>query len=576
MTEGSERSDPRNSAGTPVAFTFLEMPMTLVLLRPRARALGAFGLLMSLLAASPLAALERAAPATVQQVEDAAGDERPKTAKAAQARRRTGRGRRTSSPRRRPAAAKALPALRPTTPRSASALANDLASLLYARTRSGTWGVLVVSLTRGDTLFSVNPDALMLPASTLKLYTAALAFDRFGPAHQFSTDVLRHGSLAADGTLNGNLILRGGGDPALSSRFVRGTSNSPMDVLASLVAGTGVKRVRGDLIADATAFEARRVPEGWLPRYLESGYAARVSALSLNENLATVVISPTRGGAIVSLEPASSSITLVNKVRVVGGSNAKVSVRRLADGSIQASGTIGVRSAPRYYQVVVDDPALFTAGAFRSALAARGITVDGTIRMAPTPVGAAPVTSLPSPPLTKLASVMNRESINHYAELLFRNAARESTPDGLGSAEAGNALLARFMSEKVGSTPGTVFAADGSGLSTLDRITPRSLVQLLGYAHKAPWGADFHASLPVAGESELLRHRMRYTPAQGNLHAKTGTTNDVIALGGYVTAHDGEVLAFSYIYNGRDRWNAREAIDASGATLAAFVRDRQE
>jgi D-alanyl-D-alanine carboxypeptidase/D-alanyl-D-alanine-endopeptidase (penicillin-binding protein 4) len=68
---------------------------------------------------------------------------------------------------------------------------------------------------------------------------------------------------------------------------------------------------------------------------------------------------------------------------------------------------------------------------------------------------------------------------------------------------------------------------------------------------------------------------MRYTPAQGNLHAKTGTTNDVIALGGYVTAHDGEVLAFSYIYNGRDRWNAREAIDASGATLAAFVRERQ-
>jgi D-alanyl-D-alanine carboxypeptidase/D-alanyl-D-alanine-endopeptidase (penicillin-binding protein 4) len=82
----------------------------------------------------------------------------------------------------------------------------------------------------------------------------------------------------------------------------------------------------------------------------------------------------------------------------------------------------------------------------------------------------------------------------------------------------------------------------------------------------------FHASLPVAGESELMRHRMLGTPAVGNLHAKTGTTNDVIALGGYVTADNGEVLAFAFIFNGRDRWNARATIDAMGATMAAFSR----
>jgi len=82
----------------------------------------------------------------------------------------------------------------------------------------------------------------------------------------------------------------------------------------------------------------------------------------------------------------------------------------------------------------------------------------------------------------------------------------------------------------------------------------------------------FHASLPVAGESELMRARMRGTPAAGNLHAKTGTTNEVIALGGYVTAENGEVLAFSFIFNGRDRWNARATIDAMGATMAGFSR----
>jgi D-alanyl-D-alanine carboxypeptidase/D-alanyl-D-alanine-endopeptidase (penicillin-binding protein 4) len=167
---------------------------------------------------------------------------------------------------------------------------------------------------------------------------------------------------------------------------------------------------------------------------------------------------------------------------------------------------------------------------------------------------------------------MNRESINHFAELLFRDVAHAASPDRVGSAAYGNAMLQKFLTDKVGAGAEDVYAADGSGLSTFDRVTPRSLVQLLAYSHRAPWAADFHASLPVAGESELLRHRMRYTPAHGNLHAKTGTTNDVIALAGYVTARNGEILAFSFLYNGRDRWNAKEAIDVSGATLASFAR----
>jgi len=115
--------------------------------------------------------------------------------------------------------------------------------------------------------------------------------------------------------------------------------------------------------------------------------------------------------------------------------------------------------------------------------------------------------------------------------------------------------------------------ADGSGLSQLDRVTPRSMVQLLGYVHQADWGPVFHASLPVDGESGTLRRRAKGTPARGNLHAKTGTTNTVAALGGYVTARNGEVLAFSLIYNGADRSNAKAAMDQIGATMAEFVRE---
>lgn len=247
-------------------------------------------------------------------------------------------------------------------------------------------------------------------------------------------------------------------------------------------------------------------------------------------------------------------------------------VHGTADDRILVSGTIGARSAPRRTQVVVGNPPRFTAGAFRAALAARGILVEGTVRVGRASPLAAGVATLPSPPLERLVAVMNRESINLYAEQLWRAAARGKDGAGEGSAVTANLALQRFLARHVGATPGTVRATDGSGLSVLDRVTPRALVQLLGHAHGAPWGSAFHASLPVAGESELLRRRMRATPAQGNLHAKTGTTNSVVGLSGYVTAESGEVLAFALLYNGTDRSRAREAIDAIGSTMAAFSR----
>jgi D-alanyl-D-alanine carboxypeptidase/D-alanyl-D-alanine-endopeptidase (penicillin-binding protein 4) len=123
----------------------------------------------------------------------------------------------------------------------------------------------------------------------------------------------------------------------------------------------------------------------------------------------------------------------------------------------------------------------------------------------------------------------------------------------------GNALLRDFMELRVGASPKDVFAADGSGLSTLDRVTARSMVQLLAYAHNAPWSRQFHESLPVAGREETLRLRMRQSPAQGNLHAKTGTTNEWSPERLRVGAHR-RVLAFAFLYNGKDRWNARPTI----------------
>src|SRR5206468_2682350 len=217
------------------------------------------------------------------------------------------------------------------------------------------------------------------------------------------------------------------------------------------------------------------------------------------------------------------------------------------------------------------EPPAFAAGALVESLRKAGVEVGGQIRSGATPAGATKIAEVRSLPLANIVSYMNRESINHFAELLFRDASRE--PGKPGSAATGLQALRALLVSKASARGEDVRVHDGSGLSEADSITARTMVDLLSYAHRAPWGPVFHASMPVAGESELLQRRMRSTPAQGNLHAKTGTTNTVASLAGYVTALNGEVLAFAFIYNGRDRWNAKATMDRMGPTLANFYRE---
>jgi serine-type D-Ala-D-Ala carboxypeptidase/endopeptidase (penicillin-binding protein 4) len=462
------------------------------------------------------------------------------------------------------------PASRPwASPNGVGQLGDAVSSALGGRTRSGEWGAIIVSLTRGDTLFSKNPDGMMQPASTMKMYTSALALERFGPDFTFRTSVLKDGTVGPDGTLNGNLYLRGVGDPSLTPRFWH--DEEPMDVLARQIAAAGIKRVRGAVIGDATAFDDKLVPEGWKTSYLGAAYAARVSALSLNENLIWVSVKPEGKGAVVTLEPATTSIPVESAVRVVGGSGGRISANRRSDGSISVRGTIGAKSGPLKYSLVADNPPLFAAGALQAALQKAGVIVDGPARLGPTPHGATEVAALSSPPLAQIIGEMDRESINIFAELLFRAAGRP--PNAQGTVETAEANLRDFMTRKVGTSANFIEASDGSGLSLLDRVTPRSMVHLLSYAHRSDWSSAFHAALPVEGESGTLKRRSRGSPARGNLHAKTGTTNTVAALGGYVTAKNGEILAFSLIYNGADRGNAKAAMDQVGNAMAEFVRE---
>ncbi len=475
--------------------------------------------------------------------------------------------------------------------RAEGPLADAIAPLFQGRTwRHATWGALVVSLTRGDTLLSYRADRRFVPASNAKLFTTAAALHYLGPDFRFVTVLFADGTVR-DGTLYGDLVLYGTGDPTF------GLDTAALAPFADSVVRAGITRVTGDLVGDASFLGAELAGPGWSPDNLEQDFGAPPSALGAAENRIAIVVEPgeSQGDpATVSVDPPNDYLTVRSTV-VTGRPRARtrIEVRHGARGRlVTLSGVISPRRLDWSTYAVVREPAIFAAGLLRSLLTARGVTVAGTTRStteeAPgsgrarrllawarggangdgePPSGAVAVRRSRS--LGDLVSMINHRSHNLSAELVFRSIGR--SVGGAGTFANGARAVARFLRDEVGIAPTGFTVTDGSGLSLLDEASPRSLVQLLAYERHAPEGDVFWRSLPVAGDG--LAGRMEDTPAEGRLRAKTGTLKNASALAGYVSAANGEELAFSIMVN--DAWRitrAREVQDRIGAKLAEFTR----
>lgn len=375
-------------------------------------------------------------------------------------------------------------------------------------------GVLVVSLDRGDTLFSWNADARLTPASNLKLFSTAAALHYLGPEFRWSTYLLASGDVSG-GVLAGDLVLFGTGDPTLGSERFTGTSRA-LDALADSLRARGIREVAGSVVADGSFFDPRLRGEGWTSDDLRQWYGAPVASLVTDENLA--------GGRPVA-DPVG-----------VAGERLHSALRRAG---------ISVRGGVR----TVRDPSASLA-AFHARRAGGGARVLATYR---------------SPPLREVVRVTNHVSHNLFADEALRTVGRVA--GGQGSFEAGERAVAGMLRD---ADPPRML--DGSGLSRLDRVSARTIVALLASMARLPEGAAFRESLPVAGSQTGLR-RMYGGGAAGNLRAKTGTLATVSALSGYVTAANGERLAFSIITNGVPRTGAaKEAENRIGEILASFRR----
>ena len=464
-------------------------------------------------------------------------------------------------------------------PAPAQPLAGRIDGIIQAaRFDAAAWGIQVVSLDSGRTLYEHNGGKLFTPASNVKLFTAALAWQHPGPDFRIRTSLYGERAPDAGGVLHGDLILFGRGDPTI---LAPGTGwPDPLEALADQAWAAGLRAVDGDLLGDDSYFSMPPFGSGWECGDLGLPFGAEPTALGLHGNTVELRVYPgAAAGQPCGLlpMPGQGLVACLNRTSTGSGAGGIQVSRALGEDRILVTGSLAPGATPVQVTVPIHEPALLFAQLLRRALLRRGIRLGGRVRAVhyqarQTPLDTARLLELghlESPPVRAILRTALKDSNNLQAQLMLLQAgAAELGPNTEGRSLA---ALEAFL-RTAGIPPGEVLLEEGSGLSRKDLVTPRALVDLLAYLSRQPAAGAFQELLPLAGLDGTLAARMTGTPAQGNLRAKTGTMRYTYALSGYVTTRARERLAFSILLNNYHRDpkdpTAQEDIDAIAASLA--------
>ncbi|HWN99604.1 MAG TPA: D-alanyl-D-alanine carboxypeptidase/D-alanyl-D-alanine-endopeptidase [Blastocatellia bacterium] len=502
------------------------------------------------------------------------------------------------------------------------------AHIAQPRFSAATWGIKIVSLDSGKTLFEHNPQKYFNPASNAKLYTAALALNRLGGDLRIKTSLYSASRADSNGTLKGDLIVYGRGDPTMAARLNEGDYWKPLDPLVAQIVNAGVRRIEGDLIGDESFFSGPRFGSGWEWDDLQAYYGAEASALTCNDNSIDLFVKPAERVGLpckITTGPVTSLVTIINRSQTgAKGTETRISVYRpVGENIIYVSGRAAIDGEGYTGSYAVHNPASLFVNMLKEALARRGITVTGRTRTIDwkyrevTPLDLSKlieIGSIESMPMRDIIRETLKPSQNLWAQLLLLqvgasgggpaaatraqdDATKESrgaegqrsktaTPSAgagiptpstaLTTEEMGVESMQEFLAD-AGIKDGEVLLEEGAGLSRRDVITPNATVALLAFMSRHRLSEAYRNALPIAGVDGTLERRMKGTSAAGNVRAKTGSLRYVFTLSGYVSTASGERLAFSIMLN--NYYNAERSAalrDPSSAPKAAIPQPRED
>ncbi|OGU77426.1 MAG: D-alanyl-D-alanine carboxypeptidase/D-alanyl-D-alanine-endopeptidase [Ignavibacteria bacterium RBG_16_34_14] len=420
---------------------------------------------------------------------------------------------------------------------------------------NANWGVLIQSLETGEYFYRRNEDKLFHPASNMKLFTTAAGLILLGSEYKFSTSVFMNGTM--DGSiLKGNLIIQGGGDPTISGRFYNGDVYKVFNNWADSLLAFGIDEIEGNIIGDDNLFDDVGLGSGWSWDYETYWFSAPSGAISFNDNCVDLVVSvdTVTNQAKIKISPDTKYVTLVNDLSVVSkDTTALIDVyRERGTNIINIFGTVRAgRDSIKTY-ATVNNPTQYAMVVLKEVLERKGIKVKGYAVDIDDVEGSIDFSKMEqlfvnySLPLKDIIKVINKSSQNFFAEQLLKIIGLEE--EGYGTVENGVKAVSGVLNE-MGINPESLVMVDGSGLSRLDLVSPRHVVNILNFMYKSNYYIPFFNSLPIAGIDGSLGTRMKGTRAENQVRAKTGYLAYVRSLSGYAYTGDNEPIAFSIIAN---------------------------
>ncbi len=402
-----------------------------------------------------------------------------------------------------------------------------------------------------------NADVSVNPASTMKLVTTYAALEMLGPTYQWKTEFYTDGTLS-NGVLNGNLYLKGGGDPKLNME--------KLWLLMRDLRANGVQTITGDLVLDRSHFIQPQ-----LPQFNDDGgdenkpFLVKPDSLLVNLKALRFVARNDGGRVLVSVEPPIASIRIDNQVKAVGSKQCSGDVRYnpvvQPDGvSVTVTGQLGDGCNSQTYLSLLDHPT-YAAGAVRAIWNELGGSIQGRDRVEEVPKSARLLARAFSPDLVEIIRDINKYSNNTMAQQLFLSLGARFRTDADGDdARAAQRVVRQWMAKK-GITASHLVMENGSGLSRAERVSAREMATLLQAAWKSPYAAEFISSMPLTGMDGTMRKRLKRTAMAGEAHIKTGTLNTVRAIAGFSRDSNGTTWAVTAILNDPRPWGASAVLD---------------